>query len=182
MMRRDRLFLVVTIAAIFSADLYFFLLPKLQSMRQGSEHVCSCGSNNFTLPRLGGLASPQLYNWTSSQPMEGITSEPADRGSKLERLFAHPLYNIQTPVLAPEERLVESEQLMEYYRRKVSRWERSVSALFSLDFRFFFFTCCFMLFTLPSPFLMTGSQLNMTCALTQLVVKEVGLNVSVKAR
>lgn len=142
MMRRDRLFLVVTVAAIFSADLYFFLLPKLQSMGQGSEHLCSCGSDNFTLPRLRGLASPQLYNWTSVQPVEGATSEPADRSSKLERLFAHPLYGIQLPVLAPEERLMESEQLMEYYRRKVSRWERSVSDLF--DSRFTNFFVCFL--------------------------------------
>ncbi|XP_044035705.1 pseudokinase FAM20A isoform X2 [Siniperca chuatsi] len=124
MMRRDRLFLAATLTAIFSADLYFILLPKLRSVGQGSGHFCSCGHNNLTLPRHGGLATPQLSNWTSVPPLDGTTSEPTGGGSKLGRLFAHPLYNIQTPVLGPEERLLQAEQLMEYYRRKVSRWER----------------------------------------------------------
>ncbi|XP_034415373.1 pseudokinase FAM20A isoform X2 [Cyclopterus lumpus] len=124
MMRRDRLFLAATLTAIFSADLYFILLPKLRGMGQGSGHFCPCGSINLTLPSHGGLATPQLSNWTSAPPLDGTTSEPADGGSKLRRLFAHPLYNIQTPVLGPEERLLQVEQLMEYYRRKMSRWER----------------------------------------------------------
>lgn len=135
MMRRDRLFLVATLTAIFSADLYFILLPKLQSMGQGLEDLCICGPDNLTLPRHGGLATPQLSNWTSPQRMDGTTSEPMDGGSKLERLFAHPLYNIQTPVLVQEERLLGAEQLMEYYRRKVSRWERSVSSVVFLVFK-----------------------------------------------
>ncbi|KAM9336518.1 pseudokinase FAM20A [Symphorus nematophorus] len=125
MMRRDRLFLAVTLTAIFSADLYFILLPKLRSVGQGSGgHFCSCGPSNLTLPRHGGLATPQLSNWTSLPPLDGTTSEPTDGGSKLGRLLAHPLYNIQTPALGLEERLLQAEQLMEYYRRKVSRWER----------------------------------------------------------
>lgn len=136
-MRRDRLFLAATLTAIFSADLYFILLPKLRSMGQGSGHFCSCGPNNLTLPRHGGLATPQLSNWTSLPPLYDTTSEPIDGGSKLGRLFAHPLYNIQIPALGPEERLLHAEQLMEYYRRKVSRWERSVSGVifFNLDFK-----------------------------------------------
>ncbi|KAL7371642.1 hypothetical protein ABVT39_002731 [Epinephelus coioides] len=124
MMRRDRLFLAVTLTAIFSADLYFILLPKLRSVGRRSDHFCPCGSDNLTLPRHGGLATPQLSNWTSAPPLDGTTSEPTDGGSKLGRLFAHPLYNIQTPVMGPEERLLQAEQLMEYYRKKVSRWER----------------------------------------------------------
>lgn len=135
MMRRDRLFLAATLTAIFSADLYFILLPKLRSVGQGSGHFCSCGPRNLTLPRHGGLATPQLYNWTSVPPLDGTTSEPTDGGSKLGRLFAHPLYNIQTPVLGPEERLLQGEQLMEYYRRKVSRWERSVTCVVFQDFK-----------------------------------------------
>lgn len=135
MMRRDRLFLAVTLTAIFSADLYFILLPKLRMVGQGSGHFCSCGTNNLTLPRHGGLATPQLSNWTSLPPLDGTTSEPTDGGSKLGRLFAHPLYNIQTPVLGPEERLLQAEQLMEYYRRKLSRWDRSVSGVISPDFK-----------------------------------------------
>ncbi|XP_022598023.1 pseudokinase FAM20A [Seriola dumerili] len=124
MMRRDRLFLAATLTAIFSADLYFILLPKLRSIGRGSGQFCSCGPNNLTLPRQEGLATPQLSNWTSGSPLVGATTDPTDGGSKLARLFAHPLYNIQTPALGPEERLLQAEQLMEYYRRKVSRWER----------------------------------------------------------
>ncbi|CAJ1080768.1 pseudokinase FAM20A [Xyrichtys novacula] len=124
MMRRDRIFLATILTAIFSADLYFILLPKLRSRGHKSGHLCSCGPTNFTLPKLGGLASPQLSNWTSGPPLDVTTSGFDDGISKLEKLFSHPLYNIQTPLLGPEERLLQAEQLMEYYRRKVSRWER----------------------------------------------------------
>lgn len=127
-MRRDRIFLATTLTAIFSADLYFILLPKLKSIRQTSGHYCSCGPKNFTLPRHGGLASPHLSNWTSALLLDVTTPELDDGISKLERLFSHPLYNIQTPPLGPEERLLLAEQLMEYYRRKVSRWERHMKA------------------------------------------------------
>lgn len=126
MMRRERFFLVVTLAAIFSADLYFILLPKLQSMGQRSARPCTCNPDNITLPRQRGLASPQLSNWTSAQQLDGTRSEPVGTGSKLDNLFSHPLYSIQTPELAPEERLLGTEQLMEYYKKKVARWERSV--------------------------------------------------------
>uniref|UniRef100_A0AAQ5Z862 FAM20 C-terminal domain-containing protein n=1 Tax=Amphiprion ocellaris TaxID=80972 RepID=A0AAQ5Z862_AMPOC len=121
MLRRDRLFLAATLTAVFSADLYFILLPKLRSL--GRPHSCSCGPGNLSLPRQGGLATPLLSNWTSVPLPDSATPEPADGGSKLEKLFAHTLYNIQTPSLGPEERLLQAEQLIEYYRRKVSRWE-----------------------------------------------------------
>lgn len=127
MMRRERFFLVVTLAAIFSADLYFILLPKLQSMGQRSARPCTCSPHNITLPRQRGLATRlQLSNWTSAQQLDGTRSEPVGTGSKLDNLFSHPLYSIQTPELAPEERLLGTGQLMEYYKKKVARWERSV--------------------------------------------------------
>lgn len=127
MMRRERFFLVVTLAAIFSADLYFILLPKLQSMGQRSARPCTCSPHNITLPRQRGLATRlQLSNWTSAQQLDGTRSEPVGTGSKLDNLFSHPLYSIQTLELAPEERLLGTGQLMEYYKKKVARWERSV--------------------------------------------------------
>lgn len=129
-MRRDRILLAVTLTAVFSADLYFILLPKLRSKGLTSGHSCSCGPNKLTLPpSQGGLATPQLSNWTSAPLLDGTTSEPAYGGSKLVRLFSHPLYNIQTPALGLEERLLQVEQLIDYYRRKVSHWERSVSGV-----------------------------------------------------
>ncbi|XP_053710122.1 pseudokinase FAM20A [Synchiropus splendidus] len=119
-MRRGRLFLAGTLTALFSADLYFILLPKLR--KAAREESCSCSQENFTLQGFGGLVSPWLSNWTSEVP--GVSSEPADGSLKLRRLFAHPLYNIQTPSLGPEEKLLQLEQLMEYYQKKVSRWKR----------------------------------------------------------
>lgn len=133
MMRRDRFFLVVTLTAIFSADLYFVLLPKLHSVGQRSARPCSCGDDNVTLPGLGGLATPQLSNWTSAQRPDGSRSEAVEMGSKLDSLFSHPLYSIQTPELAPEERLLGTSQLMEYYKKKVARWERLVRDAFTFQ-------------------------------------------------
>lgn len=126
MMRRDRFFLVFTLAAVFAADLYFILLPKLQRVGQRSVRPCSCSPDNITLPQHGGVATPQLSNWTSAQHRDGTGSEHVVTGSKLENLFSHALYSIQTPELAPEERLLATGQLMEYYKKKVARWERSV--------------------------------------------------------
>lgn len=131
-MRKDRLLLVVTLTAIFSADIYFILLPKLR--RHGSKQFCSCGPSNLSLPRQESLATPQLSNWTSVLPLDG-TNDPTGGGSKLGKLFEHPLYNIQVPVLGPEESLLQVEQLMEYYRRKVSHWERSVHRFISLHYK-----------------------------------------------
>uniref|UniRef100_A0A672J1N2 FAM20A golgi associated secretory pathway pseudokinase n=2 Tax=Salarias fasciatus TaxID=181472 RepID=A0A672J1N2_SALFA len=122
-MRRDRLFLAGTLTALFSADLYFILLPKLRGAGRTAGRPCPCGRGDASLPGLGGLATPRLSNWTAPPP-SGAAPGPTDGGSKLERLFSHPLYNIETPALRPEERLLQAEQLIEYYRKKVSRWER----------------------------------------------------------
>ncbi|CAB1313163.1 unnamed protein product [Coregonus sp. 'balchen'] len=131
MMRRDRLLLAVTLTAIFAADLYFVLVPKLRHRQPGpADGGCLCPSSrgtNFTLAGYSGLTTPWFSNTTSVDLQGkgvGATDDSTDWGSKLGRLFAHPLYNIQTPELGLEERLMQSEELMEYYRRKVSRWER----------------------------------------------------------
>lgn len=133
-MRRDRLLLAATLTAIFSADFYFILLPKLWRLGQGSRQFCSCGPSNLTLPRQGGLATPYLSNWTYVPPLDATTNKPTGGGSKLGRLFAHPLYNIQTPALGPEEKLLQVEQLMEYFRKKTSRWERLDYSVIYIDF------------------------------------------------
>lgn len=118
--------MAATLTAIFSADLYFVLLPKLRTIGHGSGHLCSCPQSNITLPLQQGLAMPLLSNWTPAQT-QTPTYPGEDVGSKLERLFAHPLYNIQTPALESEETLLEVEQLMDYYKKKVSRWERHMN-------------------------------------------------------
>lgn len=117
--------MATTLTAILSADLYFILLPKLRNIRRRSEPLCSCGSNNLSRD-----ATPPGLNWTSVSPqLVGLTRrETKDGGSKLEKLFSHPLYNIQTPAVGPEEKLLQEEQLSEYVKKKVTRWERSVRA------------------------------------------------------
>lgn len=124
-MRRERFFLVASITALFSADLYFVLLPKLQRITRGWERSCPCGSANLTTAGRGGLHSSS--NWTSSS-LTSSNKAASPRGSKLERLFAHPLYDIHILPLAADERLLEKEQLVDYYMKKVSRWERSDSS------------------------------------------------------
>ncbi|CAL9698905.1 unnamed protein product [Knipowitschia caucasica] len=123
-MRRDRLVIAATLTAIFSADLYFVLIPKLRTFRNASGHLCSCPFNDSTLPGTQGLVQPMLANWTSAPSLQSATYPEEESGSKLERLFAHPLYNIQAPALEAGEKLLEVGQLMDYYEKKVLRWER----------------------------------------------------------
>ncbi|XP_072311678.1 pseudokinase FAM20A [Eucyclogobius newberryi] len=121
-MKRGRLVVVAILTTIFSADLYFVLIPKLRSFSHGS--LCSCPLSNVTLPGHRGLALPRFSNWTSSTTLETTATVTEENvGSKLERLFAHPLYNIQAPAQEAG-RLFEVEQLMENYQKKVSKWDR----------------------------------------------------------
>ncbi|XP_077406170.1 pseudokinase FAM20A [Vanacampus margaritifer] len=116
-MRKDRLLLAVTITAIFSADLYFILLPKLRNAGEGGRHFCPCRRSNFSLPG-------QFSNWTAFTLQDADPSGLSNGSSKLDRLFAHPLYNVRNPALGPEEKLLQADQLMDYNRKKMSRWER----------------------------------------------------------
>ncbi|XP_028989846.1 pseudokinase FAM20A [Betta splendens] len=115
-MRRDRLLLAAALTTIFSADFYFILLPKLRRVGRTAPPLCSCGLGNLS------LAAPRAS--APDPDPGGAAADPAEDGSRLERLFAHPLYNIHAPALEPEERLLQVEQLMEYYRKKMSHWER----------------------------------------------------------
>ncbi|KAM9772792.1 pseudokinase FAM20A [Syngnathus typhle] len=115
-MRKERLLLAVTLIAIFSADLYFILLPKLRNV-EGLGQFCSCRRGNFIFPARFSI-------WTSVPLQDVYASGLPNGGSKLDSLFAHPLYNIQNPTLEAEERLLQVELLMNYYRKKISRWER----------------------------------------------------------
>lgn len=123
MMRRDRLLLVVTVTAIFTADLYFILLPKLRHRAPHlGDYDCVCSPGNLSLPGHSGLVAPWLSNETSTAPLDESRAGSSEGGSKLGRLFSHPLYELQGHGV--EEGLLQKEGLLEYYRRKVSRWER----------------------------------------------------------
>ncbi|KAJ7984790.1 hypothetical protein DPEC_G00358430 [Dallia pectoralis] len=130
MMRKDRLLLVVTLGAVFTADFYFILLPKIRHRQPGAAEHCLCPlsrGNNITSAGYSAHNIPWLSKASilDFQSMESDgTDDPTTVSSKLGRLFAHPLYNIGTPELGVDEKLLQSDDLMGYYRRKVSRWER----------------------------------------------------------
>ncbi|KAL0180279.1 hypothetical protein M9458_025721, partial [Cirrhinus mrigala] len=115
-MRRDRLLVAVTLVTLLAADIHFVLLPRLKTWYHLPRGSCACGVTNGSLEN-GGATS---VSWTTSQNFTTVSTE---RGSKLDRLFEHPLYNIHLPDLGPDERLLQEEELMTYYKRKVSRWE-----------------------------------------------------------
>uniref|UniRef100_A0A671PCF6 Pseudokinase FAM20A-like n=1 Tax=Sinocyclocheilus anshuiensis TaxID=1608454 RepID=A0A671PCF6_9TELE len=110
-MRRDRLLVAVTLVTLLAADIHFILLPRLRTWYQLPRESCSCTDSSLE----NGAAA--TVPWTTSQNM-------TEQGSKLEWLFRHPLYNIRLPELGPEERLLQEDELMNYCKRKVSRWER----------------------------------------------------------
>ncbi|XP_072523850.1 pseudokinase FAM20A [Salminus brasiliensis] len=112
-MRRDRFLLAITLTTVLAADVYFVLLPRLRTWYHLSRNGCTCQAVNGSVRSEGQVG----HKWT---PSTNFT----EQGSKLERLFGHPLFNIRLPELVPDERLLEEEELMGYYRRKVTRWER----------------------------------------------------------
>ncbi|KAL4605034.1 pseudokinase FAM20A [Arapaima gigas] len=127
-MRRERLLVAVTLAAVFAADVYFVLLPKLREKYSGEGGGCPCSEAQGDR-----RASPWLSNSSAAATRGGqgrsATSFPTGTGgkeptSKLKRLFGHPLYNFRSPDPGAEGILLRTEELMSYYKRKVSRWER----------------------------------------------------------
>lgn len=113
-MKRDRFLLAVTFTVILTVDVYFVLLPRLRAWYDLSRGGCNCNGVNGSV------------GYTEQVSHKKILSSKlvSQKGSKLKRLFGHPLYNIHLPELTLDERLLEEEELMEYYRRKVTRWER----------------------------------------------------------
>jgi len=120
-MRRDRLLVAVTLVTLLAADIHFVLLPRLKSWYLLPRESCECRVTNGSLDNGGATTS-------TSQNFTPVSTE---RSSKLERLFGHPLYNIRLPELGPDELLLQREELRNYYKRKVSRWER-YSTVFKL--------------------------------------------------
>ncbi|XP_076856912.1 pseudokinase FAM20A [Brachyhypopomus gauderio] len=110
-MRRDRLLLVVVLASILAVDAYFVLMPRLRAWYLLPRSGCTCQ----------GFNSSAEHRGRARQKRPDATSE---QGTKVERLLSHPLYNIRVPELSPNERLLEEEELLGYYRKKVTRWER----------------------------------------------------------
>lgn len=111
--RRDRLLILLLLGALLSADLYFHLWPQMRRRLAPAEPRCSCPAE--------AAAGPKL----PTRPPESASanrSRQADR-SKLRRLFAHPLYSAPE---GPTEKLLNGQETLRYYRRKIARWNRCV--------------------------------------------------------
>lgn len=120
-MKRDRFLLAVTFTVILIVDIYFVLLPRLRAWYDLSRGGCYCNGFNGSADNNEQVSYKMIFS----------SNLVSLKGSQLKRLFGHPLYNIHLPDLIPEERLLEEEELMEYYRRKLNRWERWVHILIS---------------------------------------------------
>lgn len=133
-MRRDRQLVAVTLATVFAADVYFVLLPRLRERYAVDAQGCPClevtggNSSRANVPATPWLSNASVppANMTEALGVTSISTETGgeERAPKLERLFTHPLYNFQSPDLGEEGVLLQPEELMIHYRRKVSRWER----------------------------------------------------------
>lgn len=132
-LRRDRLLTLLLLGALLSADLYFHLWPQVQRQLRSRDRPpgCPCAGRASSQPGDSAAASsdPGAGAHNFSQAGRGAEPEGGGRGvsdSKLQALFAHPLYNVpeEPPLLGPEDALLASQEALRYYRRKVARWNR----------------------------------------------------------
>ncbi|CAI9163944.1 unnamed protein product [Rangifer tarandus platyrhynchus] len=117
-LRRDRLLTLLLLGALLAADLYFHLGPRVRRRLQPRERPLGC-------PCARRAASPAPAP-APSAPRRVEPGGGGDPGSKLQALFAHPLYNQpeEPPLLGPEDSLLAGPEALRYYRRKVARWNR----------------------------------------------------------
>jgi hypothetical protein len=128
-LRRDRLLTLLLLGAIFSADLYFHLWPQVQRQLRSRERPpgCSCSGRPSSLNPDSAAASSDpgtvAHNFSRARPE---AKQDGGGRSKLQALFAHPLYNVleEPPLLGPEDSLLPSQEALRYYLRKVARWNR----------------------------------------------------------
>ncbi|XP_043856460.1 pseudokinase FAM20A isoform X2 [Dromiciops gliroides] len=141
-LRRDRLLTLLLLGALLSADLYFHLWPqvRLQLRPRRGRGGCSCpnSAGDPTAPPPDSAAATASrpgeaeHNFSQVQPGErseeqgGRSAGRQDLPSKLQNLFAHPLYRtLEEPSLqGPEDTLLSSREALRYYLRKVARWNR----------------------------------------------------------
>lgn len=132
-LRRDRLLALLLLGALFSADLYFHLWPRVQRQLRPRENPagCPCSGRAPSASLHSAAASRDpgtaAHNFSQARPGAEHPSRghPSPR-SKLQALFAHSLYQVpeEPPLLGPEDWLLASQEALRYYRRKVARWNR----------------------------------------------------------
>uniref|UniRef100_A0A8C5P1W2 FAM20A, golgi associated secretory pathway pseudokinase n=1 Tax=Jaculus jaculus TaxID=51337 RepID=A0A8C5P1W2_JACJA len=133
-LRRDRLLTLLLLGALFSADLYFHLWPRVQRQLRSRQRPpgCPCSARASPAAPDPAAASSQdpgmlAHNFSRARP--GAEHPGPGRGgqrSKLQALFAHSLYHVpeEPPLLGAEDWLLASPEALRYYRRKVARWNR----------------------------------------------------------
>ncbi|XP_059526100.1 pseudokinase FAM20A isoform X3 [Myotis daubentonii] len=125
-LRRDRLLTLLLLGALLSADLYFHLWPQVQRQLRPRERPRSCPCARRA-PASASDPRTAAHNFSRARPgPERDRGGRSGPGSKLQALFAHPLYNVpeEPPVLGPEDLLLAGQEALRYYRRKVARWNR----------------------------------------------------------
>ncbi|XP_042558630.1 pseudokinase FAM20A isoform X1 [Dipodomys spectabilis] len=138
-LRRDRLLTLLLLGALFSADFYFHLWPQVQRQLRspGRPLRCPC---SVRAPAAAATAASDpgstaaAHNFSQARWRAEAGRRPrAERAegaagrSKLQALFAHPLYGVPEeppPLLGPEDVLLPGPEALRYYRRKVIRWNR----------------------------------------------------------
>ncbi|KAM9210914.1 pseudokinase FAM20A [Dugong dugon] len=132
-LRRDRLLTLLLLGTLLSADLYFHLWPQVQRQLRPREDPPSCPcAGRVSSPASDSAAAssdpgPAARNFSQAGPRaERGGDGRSGLGSKLQALFAHPLYSVleEPPLLGPEDSLLASQEALRYYRRKVARWNR----------------------------------------------------------
>ncbi|XP_010595392.2 pseudokinase FAM20A [Loxodonta africana] len=132
-LRRDRLLTLLLLGALLSADLYFHLWPQVQRQLRPREDPPSCPcAGRASSPASDSAAAssdsgPAARNFSQAGPQtEPGGDSRSGPGSKLQALFAHPLYSVpeEPPLLGPEDSLLAGQEALRYYRRKVARWNR----------------------------------------------------------
>lgn len=133
-LRRDRLLTLLLLGALLSADLYFHLWPQVQRQLRPRERPRSCPcARRASSPAPDSAAAARdpgtaAHNFSRAR-RPGSEQDRGGRGgpgSKLQALFAHPLYHVpeEPPVLGTEDSLLAGQEALRYYRRKVARWNR----------------------------------------------------------
>lgn len=131
-LRRDRLLTLLLLGALLSADLYFHLWPQVRRQLRPRERPpsCPCARRaSAPAPAPAPASDPRTAAHNFSRARPGPERDRGGRsgpGSKLQALFAHPLYHVpeEPPVLGPEDLLLAGQEALRYYRRKVARWNR----------------------------------------------------------
>ncbi|XP_004459547.2 pseudokinase FAM20A [Dasypus novemcinctus] len=130
-LRRDRLLTLLLLGTLLSADLYFHLWPQVQRQLWPRQDPRACPCAGRPPPPVPAAASsdPGLAARNFSQAGPRAQADGGGRsgpGSKLQALFAHPLYHAveESPLPGREDSLLAGQEALRYYRRKVARWNR----------------------------------------------------------